>query len=142
MAGTLGGLSVLHDDTVRVNYTTANSHLKHNWITALTRVGDDWFVGTYGAGVVRLDPSGEWHTFPDLKQDFVVNPNAMLSIGDRVFAGTLDHGLFVFDRASGRWTNATIGLPSKNVTALAGGDGYVYAGTDNGMVRIAEGALR
>ena len=142
MAGTLGGLSVLDDDTVRVNYTTANSRLKHNWLTALARAGDDWFVGTYGAGVVRLDPSGEWHTFPDLKQDFVVNPNAMISVGDHVFAGSLGHGLFVFDRASGNWTNTTVGLPSKNVTALADGDGYLYAGTDNGMVKIAEGALR
>ena len=34
------------------------------------------------------------------------------------------------------------GLPSKNVTALAAGGGYVYVGTDNGLVRIAEGALR
>ena len=142
MAGTLGGLSVLDDDTVRVNYTTANSRLKHNWITALARVGDDWFVGTYGAGVLRLDASGEWHTFPGLKQDFVVNPNAMTSIGGQVLVGTLDRGLFVLDRASARWSNRTIGLPSKNVTALAAGDGYVYAGTDNGLVRIAEGALR
>jgi ligand-binding sensor domain-containing protein len=33
VAGTLGGLSVLDDDTVAANYTTANSRLKHNWIT-------------------------------------------------------------------------------------------------------------
>ena len=67
MAGTLGGVSVLDGDTVRANYTTANSRLKHNWITALARVGDEWFAGTYGAGVLRLDASGEWHSFPDLK---------------------------------------------------------------------------
>jgi hypothetical protein len=35
-----------------------------------------------------------------------------------------------------------MGLPSKNVTAVAAGGGYLYAGTDNGLVRIAEGALR
>jgi ligand-binding sensor domain-containing protein len=142
VAGTLGGLSVLDDDTVRVNYTTANSHLKHNWITALARVGDEWFAGTYGAGVLRLDSSGEWHSFPDLKEGFVVNPNAMTVSGGQVYAGSLDRGLFVFDRASGRWTSTTVGLPSKNVTALAAGGGYLYAGTDNGLVRMAEGALR
>jgi ligand-binding sensor domain-containing protein len=142
VAGTLGGLSVLNDDTVRVNYTTANSHLKHNWITALAQVGDEWFAGTYGAGVLRLDASGEWHTFADLKDGFVVNPNAMTVSGNQLYAGSLDRGLFVFDRASGRWTNTTMGLPSKNVTALAAGGGYVYVGTDNGLVRIAEGALR
>ena len=142
VAGTLGGVSVLDDDTVRANYTTANSRLKHNWITALVRVGDEWFAGTYGAGVLRLDASGEWHSFPDLKDGFVVNPNAMVVSGGQVYAGSLDRGLFVFDRASGRWSNTPMGLPSKNVTALAAGGGYLYAGTDNGLVRIAEGALR
>jgi ligand-binding sensor domain-containing protein len=142
VAGTLGGLSVLDGDTVRANYTTANSHLKHNWITALARVGDEWFAGTYGAGVLRLDAAGVWHSFPDFKQGFVVNPNAMVVSGGHVYAGSLDRGLFVFDRDSGRWSNTSAGLPSRNVTALAAGGGYLYAGTDNGLVRIAEGALR
>jgi ligand-binding sensor domain-containing protein len=142
VAGTLGGLSVLEDDTVRANYTTANSHLKHNWITAVVGVGDEWFAGTYGVGVLRLDSSGEWHSFSDLKDGFVVNPNAMLVSGSQLYAGSLDRGLFVFDRVSGHWTNTTMGLPSKNVTALASDGAYLYVGTDNGLVRIAEGALR
>jgi len=142
VAGTLGGLSVLDDDLVRANYTTANSHLKQNWITALARVGDEWFAGTYGAGVLRLDSSGEWHSFPDLKDGFVVNPNAMAVSGGQLYAGSLDRGLFVYDRASTRWSNTTSGLPSKNVTALAAGKGYLFVGTDNGLVRMAEGALR
>src|ERR1017187_10471638 len=142
VAGTLGGLSVLEGDTVRANYTTANSHLKHNWITALARVGDEWFAGTYGAGVRGMDASGVWHSFRDLKDGFVVNPNAMVASGGQLYAGSLDRGLFIFDRATGRWTNTILGLPSKNVTALAAGGGYIYVGTDNGLVRIAEGALR
>jgi ligand-binding sensor domain-containing protein len=142
VAGTLGGVSVLNDDIVRANYTTANSHLRHNWITALLRVGDEWFAGTYGAGVLRLDENGEWHAFPDLKDAFVVNPNAMIESGGQVYAGSLDRGLFIFDRSSGRWKSTLMGLPSKNVTALAAGGGYLYAGTDNGLVRIPEGALR
>jgi hypothetical protein len=141
VAGTLGGLSLLDGNRILTNFTTANSHLKHNWITALIRVGDDWFAGTYGAGVMRLDPTGEWHAFDDLKGGLIINPNALAVSGGRVFAGTLDRGLFVFNRASGRWTNVTIGLPSKNVTALATGAGYLYVGTDNGLVRIAEGAF-
>jgi ligand-binding sensor domain-containing protein len=142
VAGTLGGVSVLDDDAVRANYTTANSHLKHNWITALVPVGDEWFAGTYGAGVLRLDGHGEWHSFPGQPDGVVVNPNAMVASGDRVYAGSLDSGLLLFDRASGRWTSTTLGLPSKNVTALAAGGGYLYVGTDNGLVRISEGALR
>jgi ligand-binding sensor domain-containing protein len=142
VAGTLGGVSVLNDDAVSANYTTANSHLKHNWITALVHVGDEWFAGTYGAGVLRLDGHGEWHSFPGMPDGVVINPNAMAASGGRVYAGSLDRGLWLFDRASGRWTSTTLGLPSKNVTALAAGGGYLYVGTDNGLVRIAEGALR
>jgi ligand-binding sensor domain-containing protein len=92
--------------------------------------------------VLRLDASGEWHAFADLKEGFVVNPNAMVANGGQLYAGSLDRGLFIFDRASGRWINTTVALPSRNVTALAAGGGYVYVGTDNGLVRIAEGALR
>ena len=40
-AGTLGGLSLLEGDTIRANFTTANSRLGHNWITALARVGPE-----------------------------------------------------------------------------------------------------
>ena len=52
MAGTLGGLSRLNQGDVAVNYTTATSNLKHNWITAVVPVGSEWMVGTYGAGVL------------------------------------------------------------------------------------------
>ena len=142
IAGTLGGVSVLDNDVVRANYTTANSRLRHNWITALARVGDEWFAGTYGAGVLQLDGAGEWQTFPDLKDGFIVNPNAMLVTPDRVYAGSLDRGLFVFERSSGRWRSTSLGLPSLNVTALASSGGYLYVGTDNGLVRISEGGLR
>jgi ligand-binding sensor domain-containing protein len=33
------------------------------------------------------------------------------------------------------------GLPSENVTALAESGGYIYVGTDNGLVRIPEEKL-
>lgn len=141
IAGTLGGVSVLDDETIRVNYTTANSGLRHNWVTAVARVDEEWFVGTYGAGVQRFGRDGQWASFPELKPGFVVNPGAMLATERRVFAGSLGRGLFVYDRGSRRWTNVEGGLPSLNVTALAENGGYLYVGTDNGVVRMAEGAL-
>lgn len=138
LAGTLGGLSVLENGVVKASYTTSNSHMKHHWITALVRVDDEWFAGTYGAGIMRLDANGEWHSFPDAGGNFVVNPNAMLATASQVYAGTLDRGLVVYDRGIGRWTTITGGLPSLNVTALAARDGYIYIGTGNGLVRVLE----
>ncbi len=137
LAGTLGGISVLDGGMVKASYTTSNSALKHNWTTALLPVGSEWFAGTYGAGVYRFD-GAVWSSFPDFKSGFEVNPNAMTGSETAVYAGTLDRGLAVYNRANSRWSFVTAGLPSSNVTAVATGGGYVYVGTDNGLVRIAE----
>jgi ligand-binding sensor domain-containing protein len=141
MAGTLGGLSVLDKGNVAANYTTATSNLMHNWITAVVPVGGEWMVGTYGAGILGLDRSGRFHSFEKASRQFEVNPNAMLVTPDYVLAGTLGNGLYLYDRQSGRWSVIASGLPSLNVTALARGNGYIYVGTDNGLVRIPEQKL-
>ena len=141
VAGTLGGLSVLDKGNVAANYTTATSNLKHNWITAVVPVGAEWMVGTYGAGILGLDRSGRFHSFETASGQFEVNPNAMLVTPNYVLAGTLGNGLYLYDRQSGRWSVIDSGLPSLNVTALAVGNGYIYIGTDNGLVRIPEQKL-
>jgi ligand-binding sensor domain-containing protein len=141
MAGTLGGLSLLNKGDVTANFTTATSNLKHNWITAVVRVGSEWMVGTYGAGIVGLDPSGRFHSYEVGSGQFEVNPNAMLVTPNYVLAGTLGEGLYLYDRQSGRWSVVHDGLPSSNVTALASVNGYIYVGTDNGLVRIPEQKL-
>ncbi len=143
MVGTLGGLSEINKEIVRVNYTAgAGSGLKHNWITAVVPVGDEWMVGTYGAGILRLDRAGRFQTFEKATAHFEVNPNAMLVTPHYVYAGSLGNGLYVYDRDAGRWTVITGGLPSLNVTALAESNGTIYAGTDNGLVKILEQKLR
>ena len=141
VAGTLGGISILDKGYVAVNYTTATSNLKHNWITSVVPVNDEWMVGTYGAGVLGLDHSGHFHTYETASGQFEVNPNAMLVTPSYVLAGTLGKGLYVYDRHSERWTIITEGLPSTNVTALSSANGYIYIGTDNGLVRIPEQKL-
>jgi len=141
MAGTLGGLSLLSRGGVTVNYTTTTSNLKHNWITAVVPVGSEWMVGTYGAGILGLDRSGRFHSYETGSGPFEINPNAMLVTASYVLAGTLGEGLYLYDRQSARWSVIHDGLPSLNVTALAAANGYIYIGTDNGLVRIPEQKL-
>ncbi len=141
IAGTLGGLSLLKKGNISLSYTTTTSNLKHNWITAVVPVGQEWMLGTYGAGIVGLDGSGRFKTFEAASGKFEVNPNAMLVTPGFVLAGTLGQGLYVFDRQTGRWSAIHDGLPSENVTALAAANGYIYVGTDNGLVRIPEQKL-
>ena len=135
-AGTLGGVSMLDNGVIHASYTTANSPLTHNWITAVARVDAEWFVGTYGGGIFRLDAKGQWHRFADLTDPIEINPNAMAVTATHVFAGTLSKGLLSFDRGTDRWTTIASGLPSVNVTALAADGDHLYVGTDNGLVRI------
>jgi len=153
LAGTLGGISVLgntavlHDATVRRNLTTKNSGLKQSWITAIVAVPDSekkgqrWFVGTYGAGVVELGADGQFTPMDGATRAMEINPNAMLVTARHVFAGSLGEGLFVYDRAGGRWSQVRAGLPSLNVTALAEHEGELYVGTENGVAHIAEAEL-
>lgn len=141
MAGTLGGLSQLSQGDVKVNYTTSSSNLKHNWITAVVPLGQEWMVGTYGAGVLGLDASGRFRSFETASGPIVVNPNAMLVTPSYVLAGSLGQGLYLFDRKWSRWSVIRNGLPSLNITAFAAANGYIFIGTDNGLVRIPEQKL-
>ncbi len=141
LAGTLGGLSILDGPVVKASYTTANSALKHNWITSIVRVKDEWFAGTYGAGVLKMDDLGRWQSFDDLRGEIDVNENAMIVTAKAVYAGTLDHGVAVYSFHSGRWNFFAAGLPSRNVTALESHAGWLYIGTDNGLARVPETTL-
>jgi ligand-binding sensor domain-containing protein len=95
-------------------------------------------VGTYGGGIVRLLANGHFEPFDVATGKFEVYPNAMLATDDHVLAGTLSKGLYVYNRRTSRWSVITEGLPSLSVTALAAGKGFIYVGTDNGLVRIPE----
>ena len=140
-AGTLGGISLIDAGDVQQNLNVANSGLKHNWITAFAPSGDEWLVGTYGAGIERLSARGVVSATDATETGLIVNPTAMAT-GERVIvAGTLGQGLWVGDRAGIRWRQVKAGLPSLNVTAVAIQNGMVYVGTDNGLVKIAEANL-
>src|SRR5215469_1282033 len=142
LAGTLGGISALQKGLVKTNFTAGNSGLKQNWITAIARVGDEWMVGTYGSGVMELDRDGRFHPYETATAAVDINPNAMLVTKDHVFAGTLGDGIYVYDRARQRWGILKDGLSSANVTAFTEGNGYIYVGTDNGLVRIQENTIQ
>ncbi len=141
LAGTLGGVSLLAHDAVQRNLTIANSGLRHNWITAALADGTGYMIGTYGAGVMRLDRTGHFTPMEGATRDMVINPNALLATPTHILAGSLGQGLWSYSRTMQRWTQITAGLPSLNVTAFATRDGNLYIGTENGLVRIPESKL-
>jgi len=146
LAGTLGGFSLLRNGLVTASFTTANSSLHQNWITASAEDGADVYLGTYGSGVLKLTVQGSLEQFAtqnpaDGPARVEINPNALWVSRSAVYAGTASQGLAILKKGSDRWRFVAAGLPSWNVTAIAGRDGVLYIGTDNGLVKVAENAL-
>ena len=134
--GSLAGLIEMDGLRVVRTYRTSNSGLSHDWVTALAAADGTLYVGTNGGGIDALLPTGEWVNFANDVGRFEVNQNALLADGERILVGTADKGILIYNTRSRRWTRITSGLPSQNVTALAGDERFIYAGTLNGLARI------
>jgi ligand-binding sensor domain-containing protein len=134
--GSLAGLVELEGLRVVRTYKTSNSRLSHDWVSALASVNGVLFVGTNGGGVDQLLPTGEWINLSDELGRFEVNQNAMHFDGDRLYVGTTDRGILVYNTRERRWTRVSSGLSSQNVTAIVSDERFVYAGSINGLVRI------
>lgn len=140
-AGTLGGFSTLRNGLIQANFTTANSALKQNWITASATFDGALYLGTYGSGVVRVS-RGRIEFMDGFGRDRVeINPNAMVATGRALYAGTTGQGVAILQRGESRWRVVSAGLPSTNITAIDAGDGELYIGTDNGLVYVRESDL-
>lgn len=134
-AGTLGGLAEINGGRVRRVFKDSNSNLKTNWVTALCLAGERLFIGTYGGGIFELLPSGEIRAFDAEAGRFAVNPNAILSDGERLYAGTLG-GVRVLDLRTQKWSIVKRVLPAETVLAIAGDEKNVLFGTTNGIALI------
>jgi len=136
--GSLAGLIELEGLRVVRTYKTSNSHLSHDWVTALAEAEGTLYVGTNGGGVDALLPTGEWLSFANDREvgKFEVNQNAMYFDGERLYVGTGDKGLLVYNTRARSWKRLSAGLSSPSVTAITSDDRYVYVGTMNGLVRI------
>jgi ligand-binding sensor domain-containing protein len=134
--GSLAGLAELEGLRVVRTYKGSNSRLSHDWVTALAAADGTLYIGTNGGGVDALLPTGEWVSFADQKGRFEVNPNAMHFDGERLYVGTADRGLLVYNTRARAWAQVSAGLTSQSVTAITTDDQFVYVGTSNGLVRI------
>jgi ligand-binding sensor domain-containing protein len=134
--GSLGGLVELEGLRVVRTYKTSNSSLSHDWVTALAEAGGTLYAGTNGGGVDALLPTGEWINFADEIGKFEVNQNAMHYDGERLYVGTGDRGLLVYNTRGRRWTRVSAGLAAQSVTAITSDERFVFVGTMNGLVRI------
>jgi ligand-binding sensor domain-containing protein len=134
--GSLAGLVELEGLRVVRTYKTSNSRLSHDWVTALAQVDGTLYVGTNGGGVDALLPTGEWVNYSDELGKFEVNQNAIHYDGERLYVGSSDRGLLVYNTRDRRWTRISAGLASQSIAAITSDDQFIYLGTLNGLVRI------
>lgn len=134
-AGTLNGLAQITDGRIVRVFNDSNSKLAHNWVTALCAAGGRLFVGSYGGGVFELTSAGELASFAAEIGKQTVNPNAMVSDGERLYVGTLD-GAWVLELDSQKWSRLKNELPSATVLSVTSDDEHVYFGTTSGLARI------
>jgi ligand-binding sensor domain-containing protein len=79
--------------------------------------------------------------FADEIGQFEVNQNAMHYDGERLYLGTSDRGLIVYNTRARRWATISAGLPSQSVTAITSDEQSIYIGTLNGLMRIEKRIL-
>jgi ligand-binding sensor domain-containing protein len=134
--GSLAGLVEMESLRVVRTYKTSNSRLSHDWVTALQQADGTLYIGTNGGGVDALLATGEWVSFANEKGRFEVNQNAMHFDGERLYIGTSDRGLLVYNTRARRWTQLSAALTSQSVTAITTDDDFIYVGTSNGLVKV------
>jgi ligand-binding sensor domain-containing protein len=134
-AGTLGGLAQIDNKRVTRVWKDSNSKLTTNWVTSLFYANGRIFIGTYGGGIFELLPSGEVHSFEGETGKFAVNPNALASDGERLYAGTLE-GAKILDLQTHEWKSVKSVLPAETVMSITTDEKSVYFGTTNGIARV------
>lgn len=133
--GTLGGLAEIQQNKVVKTFTDANSKLTNNWITSLCWTNERLFIGTYGGGILELLPSGDFRGFSSELGKFVVNPNAIFSDGERLYAGTLN-GVKVLNLNTNKWLTIKDILPAEAVFSINANDRNLYFATTNGIAKV------
>lgn len=125
------------------NYTVYNRtngllSLEANCLTE-TPDGTIW-IGSY-AGLLSYDGS----SFQFIKNGGIANVNALFADSDgRLFIGTNDNGIAVYDDGKYTFYTEKDGLPSDSVRCFAeDDDGNIFAGTSEGMFEIKnDGSIR
>jgi len=102
------------------------------FVRAVALHGTDLFAGMdgEGAGVYRItyNAPGWWTITQTTLRDIAIR--SLLVKDANIFAGT-DNGIFLSENNGTSWTQLNNGLPDSPVMALAAGDTFIFAGTQN-----------
>ena len=140
MIGTYGeGVFVLdRDGNLKRRFSKQDGTLTSNYIFALQRDNDDYWVGALDGDLIRIDANGaRLGTYP------VRLVNALVAMGAGKMAATTVDGFYVVDKATGKAEHYASSVEQVNngvsayiVPMLNNGDGTVWLGTEGGGLTL------
>ena len=93
----------------------------------LTSVGEDLFVGTFGAGVLKYD--FENSTWIELPIDYKFIRTLASDDDGNIYAGTSGNGVYVTQNGGDNWSQINTGLPNQHNYLISTFEDNVYAAT-------------
>ncbi len=130
--GTTRGLFRIRSGRIS-RYRVISGELKDDWVMALAPASDGIFVGTYKAGVVRLQIAGDEVTTTQLGEGWI-NPGGLHWDGKRLRAATM-YGAFEGNGVTPQWQREknVLGVDTTVFVPSAGGQEWIV--TRNGLSR-------
>lgn len=129
-AGTDGqGVFVSDDDAA--SWSKLGSGLEKPFVYALAKIDTRLFLATYGGGVYEL-VGDIWE--PRSVGLASLNVRALVAVGDTLYAGTAEAGVFVSEDGGVSWEEANDGWRERHVRVLLTVGDTLYAGTARGGV--------
>jgi len=101
-------------------------------IKGVTKAGDKLIAIAENGNVFSSSNLGEiWEQITT--NIAVVNPVAIASIGQDVFIGTRDNGIYKSTDMGNTWLNFSVGIENQKITSITVINGVLYVGTDTGL---------
>jgi len=142
-----GGIHVYNGQNW-THYNSANSDLNDNNMKCITIDSKDQvWVGSSSSGIYRLNGQSwlNYHTGNSYLSDLWVT-TLYADLNDHIWIGTVFGGIDVFNPVTGFWDTLTSDIESllgntfPLITAIAYGDGYLWIGSNVGLLRYHPGS--
>ena len=138
LAGTWG--AGIFRSTDRGNtWTPVNTGLAYEpgegfvYVEVFAQKGETLYVGTQGGLYASTDGGNTWHPVPNFRKHESIS--GIVVIGDRIYVGTLNTGVWYSDDDGGSWLQVNDGFGPKSVRELSSIGTTLIAGSENRLFR-------
>ena len=102
-------------------------------VTAFAQKGDTFYAGTRDALHASTDGGNTWHRVPNFRKPESIS--GIVVIGDRIYVGTLNTGVWYSDDDSNSWLQMNDGFIPRLIRELSSVGTTLIAGTNGGIFR-------